>query len=313
MKIAVVSPRGVGGNLSDRSEAIRLTNQPESDEVVFADQFVPGLTAINTCNGAITLMTNKEARKSAWEVLKFSSEPIKTNLFSVFNGKTFGDWLEVQYYDRLMNDDVGPNVGFARGLGITTNVPITEAVPQVAKLVELLKEIQYRGEVQLHVDESFSATGFTLGHNPSIFGLYQEISKTSLDDTIAFCAGLKEDHKLYDSMVMGVLVSAAPFPMAFPTQKIKAPHNAEKHIWRLMASRSQEVCLVTCWGGYAYEAKKRVFATIKNMVQYDPFLQFRTDLGNWPKYLFANYTWMKDFKKPEVKDGKEEGLQEGQS
>ena len=48
MKIAVVSPRGVGGNLSDRSEAIRLTNQPESDEVVFADQFVPGLTAINT-------------------------------------------------------------------------------------------------------------------------------------------------------------------------------------------------------------------------------------------------------------------------
>jgi hypothetical protein len=235
----------------------------------------------NTCIPVQNLILNKDLREAFNAELGVEVAPAASQLFMLFNGTEFSDILEVSYSDRFMNNEVGPKLGFITGVGLKVPDDINDSVPQLRKLKEMLKLMNYRGEVAIGLSERFTVTGVHFGHLYGHWALFSEICKNSVQDMLDFIFGTFPKIELHDSLAIGNVVSQPPFPNVIDNVNgsIHAPKDAEKHLWRVILGGSLEIALVAIHGTYLGEARKRIRRTLNNMLRYSDTLQYRTDYG----------------------------------
>jgi len=124
VNILVTNTSGEGKTvLTKTSEYGSHSELSEATEGVFLDNPMLELAAfkrlplMNSCVGVQNLMMSKELQQKFYEdFLGVSNLTAQSTIFAIFNGTEFSDWLEVSYSGRLMNEEVGPNIGFSTGV-----------------------------------------------------------------------------------------------------------------------------------------------------------------------------------------------------
>lgn len=295
--IGITNGTGEAKCLADHAENVVIGTQGDI-EAVFADHpmielgELPEVPLANTCVAVQNAILNEPLREGLFEAWKVKVGPGKSTFYSLFNGQEFGDWLEVSYSSRFMTGGVGPNVGFVHGAGIKV-VGVEEALPSLGEIKKALQGFEYRGQVMLHVNESFELTGINFGHYYAHWAIYSELCKNSNMEMLDFIFGKFQSCELYDSVCVANLVSLCPFPsLGLQNQSIHAPKNAEKHLWRVPRGASETV-LCAVHGDNVHEARRRLRRTIENMLQSSPELQYRTDYGFGLGFVLAKEQYTK--------------------
>lgn len=315
MKLGVVSNIGSNKAIVDRVKGAVWGIQSDVDTIFVEHPLTPipaGMKSINTCVGIQNLLINEELRQVVWNDLGLKQKPHVCWVFSLFNGNKFSDWLEVSYSEKFMNYEVGASIGFTMGAGFRVPDAMPDILPAVSKLGKFLQELNYHGEITLAIASDFSICDIMFGHNYGAFGLFTEISKfnsTSADLVVPcileFMLGHRDVCELFDAGAVANIVSLPPFPFAVARDPrlLSAPSTAEKHIWRLKRV-NMDYALITVYGSYMGEARKRLRRTLDNMVSYNEDLQYRTDYGfslnfvimqeHYNKFLDSPYRKLKE-------------------
>ena len=284
MKIAIVST-GEAKAILDHTEGNFLGYS--KDAVAFfvdnpLQKLETELPVANTCIGVQNLMLHEDLRKALLDDhVKVSKEFPVSSLFAFFNGENFSEWAEISFSQKFMSGNVGPEVGFTTGVGFRVAYDVLEAVPSIPKLKEVLRNLNYRGEVLCSVAENFTLTGVAFGHFYGHFAVFSEISRNSVQEILDFVFGKFPECKLYNSCCVANLVSQPPFPLIIPNSAspLHAPRSAEKHLWRIMINNLVETVLITTRGMSLSEARRRLRRTVENMLHYNSTLQYRNDYG----------------------------------
>jgi hypothetical protein len=281
MKVAILAPEA--NAIADHAENCSIGMQPDTEAIFLGHplQDAPNLPTANSSIGVRNILLYPELKEKLFtDHLEFSSAPTKTVLFALFNGKIFSEWMEISHSGRFMTKDVGPELGFTTGVGMKVDVPVEDVV-KITKLTEALTSLGYRGEVAVGISSDYCITDVSFGHSYGFFGMFAEVCKLGADEIMEFIFGNREACELYPSICVSNLVSQQPFPNIISTQTahIGAPHNAEKHLWRVSISGLIDVALVTVHGTYLGEARKRLRRTLENMRRFNDAIQYRTDYG----------------------------------
>lgn len=259
-------------------------------------------TMINSSPAMCNFVRDQALRKEIGVTLGLEEGKTYSTLYGFFNGQQWSDILEVQYVTRLMNKDIGPRVGMTWGVGYSAGkAPVEGGIPCWGKIQTFLQDIGYVGEVMLEVTEDYQVCQLYLGHNPSFFALFCEISKSSIPQVVEFLVQEKAELELFPAITLGVLVSKLPFPLQIvktENHKILAPANAEKHLWRFQLGYVEPV-LATTHGAYLAQARSRIFITVKNLVRQEDSLMYRTDIAQGCKLLFSPDVLNKEQERPE--------------
>jgi len=293
MIISVITKSGEAKPIIDHTEGNYLGYNFEAEGVFVEDALTPvdweGKPYVNTCIGVQNLILKPELQKAFYESLAFERTNSVSTLFALFNGEEFSDFLEVSFSDRFMNGEVGPRLGFITGVGLRVGENLYEAVPQLLRVKQALKDIKYQGEVSFGVSERYTLTGVHFGHLYGHFALFSEICKNTVQEMLDFMFGIFPKIELYDSIAVGNVISQPPFPCIIQNTNgpIHADKGAEKHLWRVILGGTLEVVLHTVHGTYLGEARKRLRRTIEKMLKYSDVLQYRTDFGYGAQFVLT--------------------------
>jgi hypothetical protein len=305
MKLGVALNLGSAKTILDRHENATL-DLSNVDAIFVENPLTPIKSVtpmINTCIGVQNLLINETLREQTYKQMGFVNQSADTYLFTLFNGDDFGDWIEFDSSNKLMNDDIGPDCGFVTGVGLKVD-NLEVALPTLSKIKELLHKINYHGEVLLGITEQFIPCELHFGHFYGPFGLYAEISKFNgakytdlVTGLIDFIQGNRPSCELYDSISLGNIITHPPFPLNMgATPEILAPGSAEKHLWRLRFVLMNYV-LATVHGSSIPQARRRMRRTLENLQSYLPILQFRTDYGYNLTYLLCQEKYQRALSK----------------
>lgn len=284
MKVLIIKSTGTINALFDHCD--NVTEKLEGATACMVENNLANtpdrLPVINSCTGIKNLMLNEKMQDVVLHnILKVSDNKPTSEIFALFNGERFSDFIEVGYTRRFMTYNIGPIIGFVCGVGIKISVPLEEAVPQFKSLIKFLQEIHYIGEISIGLDDSYCITGFSCQHFYGHFAMYSEMCEAGTTELIKYILGDNDSCNIHDTCCVANLVSKQPFPcmiMTTTSPRISAPKSAEKHLWRMSLGYVEPV-LITTHGSYLREAQKRIQRTIDNMITYDPDIQFRTDYG----------------------------------
>lgn len=260
------------------------------------------LPVANTSVSVRNFLLNDELRKAVYESseLKFSSEPTVSTLYAMWNGEKFSDWMEVSHSERFMNGEVGPISGFSTGVGIKVVTDLEEALPTFHVITEFIKGMEYRGEIVIGVSEKFLPTSINFGHFYGHFGTFCEVCKEPVHNVLDFIFGELDTLDIHSYVSVSNVVSVQPFPLLIDNnaEKIRAPNNAEKHLWRIQIPPIEFV-LITCHGSNIFEARRRINRTLENMLKFSRDIQYRTDFGHNRKFLFCEEQYRELSRKPQ--------------
>ncbi len=303
--IGVTNGTGEAKCVVDHVENALLGLTP-SVEVVFADHPLADLLGeipvLNSCVAIRNAILHPELQQGLFETWQVKPGPWKSSFFALFNGTDFSDWLEVGFSTRFMTGNVGPVVGFAQGAGLRAE-GVLDGVRGMDKVQRTLRDIGYRGQVLLYVNELFELTDVRFGHFYAHWGIFSELCKVSNGEMISFLLGDMPGCELYDSVCVANLVSMMPFPsLSIQTQAIHAPKNAEKHLWRVPRGLGETV-LITVHGDTVHEGRRRIRRTLDNMLQGNPDLQYRTDYGYGLGFTLARERYVKLCERKVTKEG----------
>lgn len=307
MNISVIS-MGEAKAIVDHTEGNYLGYNFEADGVFVEDPLTPILWEnkpyANTCVGVQNLLTNKVLYSAFMDNMAFEKTPNVSSVFAVFNGTEFSDFIEVTHSDRFMNGEVGPRLGFVHGTGLKLQGNPYDMLPQLLRVKKALTDIAYRGEVALGISQNYTITGIHFGHLYGHFALFAEICKCDVQGILEFIFGNVEKLELYDSIVIGNLITQPPFPstVGTPSSPMQADKGAEKHLWRILLGGTTEVIIHTVHGTYVGEARKRLRRTIEKMLRYSDILQFRTDYGYGGKFVLMREQYEKLLNSPYRKE-----------
>lgn len=314
MKIMLINGVGTINSLVDHCE--NVTNKMEGADICLLEQplleYPKHLPVLNSNIGVMNYMLNDELRNAVLQnVVKVSGEPFESELFAIFNGENFSDFIEVSYSTKFMTYNIGPCVGFTCGTAIKVTTPIEEAIPQMKDLLNFLREIKYHGEISIGLSSNYCITGFAFQHFYGHFSMFCEMAVISPSEILSFMIGEQKSCDLHDTCCVANLISKQPFPVPISSRvspRIAAPKGAEKHLWRLPLGFAEPV-IVTTHGSFLKEAQKRLQRTIYNMLSYDSDIQYRTDYGQQNKFVLCkdkydifktNPFWKKEESKPSL-------------
>lgn len=296
--VFVTTLGGFGSQLVSRIEAAGVEAELVSPSRPVSGDEVPvsiapagqllSQTMVNYSDLSRQFMAEPEKRQRFLDLLGCPKEPAVTQLFSLWNGATWAEWMECNYSGRLMNGDVGPSIGFVCGAGHSAKWEPKDALVNLADVEDFLREIEYRGEVLLGVSSDFHICDIRLGHASGIMSMYSEIGKLSLAQLYLWADGRDEIvPEVHDSCVVANMASLSPFPgnVQVATGKLKAPASAEKHLWRLNMAGAEPV-IVTCHGPNVVVARNRVMQTMANIARVHPEVQYRTDAATGGRFYF---------------------------
>lgn len=302
MIIGVTNGTGEAKCIADHTETVVLGFQGSVDGI-FVDHPLasldgaPEVPVVNTCVAVRNAMLSEPLQKGLMEAWKVQPGKMKSSFFSLFNGREFGDWLEVGFSGRFMTGNVGPNLGFIHGAGIRVQ-NLEEALPNLSIIQQTLVDMGYQGEVLLYVDDLFRVVSVQFGHYYAHWAMYGELCKSSSAEMLGYLFGTSQKCELYESVCVANLVTLYPFPsLGLQVQGIHAPKNAEKHLWRVPFGSSEKV-LVTVHGDNVHEARRRVRRTIENILQSSPDIQYRIDYGFGLDFVLAKEQYKKLCERP---------------
>jgi len=263
----------------------------------------------NTSVGVQNLLLHSELMEQLYyNELRFSRQPAVSTLFAFFNGDRFSDFLEVVYSERLMTGEIGPRIGFASGVGIKLKTDPTAALVSLSRIRDVLKQLNYFGEILLEISADYQITFLRFGHFYGHFALFAELSYQSPQELIEFIFGQGHKAELKNMISVANLISQQPFPLIIQNSQgsIVAPRSAENHLWRMRVMNMVEIVLHTTQGSFLGEAKKRWYRTINNMSRHNDELQYRNDFGFLPKgkgFVFEEKTFEDLKQRPLVSQG----------
>lgn len=293
MKLAVVTQTGIGNILADKCEDIVVGRVEQEDALNISDNILVPIKgeALNYSIGAQAIALNPEMREQVYEKLSLTKEKTISRISALFNGQRFSPWVEVSYSPRFMDGEVGPDIGFACGVSCLVDFPLEDALPQFHGVVDFIAGLNYRGQVTLDIGEGCVITGFMLGFSPAIFAMMCEASKLGVRDMLEFASGSVAHCEYYESLIVSNLISRSPFPALIPQERIRAPASAERHLWRMRTGPVEPV-LVTVHGDYYGTCHKRMTGTIINLLQFDSYLQYRSDPGKSRQMVLTADKWL---------------------
>lgn len=289
MNINIVLVTGQGKAVADHCEGSTMGEELQ-DSINFVDSGIynPKGKCVNVSSKSLKYNLMKDEFDAA--VLGLEKKPTATLLFTMFNGKDFGAFLEIYNAPHFMNGGIGPNIGTGRAIGLAVETDIPSALPKISIIKKFLTDINYHGEVLLGVSEDFCLTSLDLGHFPTFFGMFVEASRYPIREIIEFAWGSFGECELYSSIILGTMISLPSFPSVYgQKEKIRAVRGAEKHMWRLPIV-NVEPAFVTVHGSSFRQANQRFLDTVYNIKKSHPDLQYRTDCGRDAKFvLVSNY------------------------
>lgn len=249
------------------------------------------LPLVNTCQGLMILMLKPELKRAYEKQFELGKGEIVSSIYSVFNGQEFAPFIEVDYTDRMLTNDIGRRIAFTQG----TAMPVPQAyqaVMQLSELRDFLRELNYHGEVAISLNRDYCIHSIGYGHFYGHFALYNEMINLSPQRLLEWIIGNEDSVELREGCAVGTLVSLCPFPeiMLQLTHKIKVPSGAQKHAWRIVYG-NQEAYLITSFGITINEAKRRTRRSIKNCERLHDELQYRTDYGYKNKFLISQESY----------------------
>lgn len=309
MRIAIIDSTKTAKCVWDHTDG-NVLNGLQDVEGVLVDDVLFNLPLVdvpvgNTSIAIKNLLLNPQLQGPVYDHIGVVPGDSISQIYALFNGKEFSEFLEVSHSEYFMTHDVGPRVGFTTGVGLRVGNEIYDAIPALSRLRDFLTKSEYRGEVCCSVAENFLLTDIRVGHFVGHFSLFSELAKCSTNDLLEFIFGKVASCTLYDSIGVSNLVTLPPFPSGgLQPQVIHAPKGAEKHLWRIPRFNSEAV-LVTCHGLYLQEARKRVRRTIENIRMNAPDLQYRVDYGYNARFVLTGgeYEKMKEIPQRKVVEG----------
>lgn len=301
MNISVISERGIMSELISRLSTARLITEPTgSERAILLDSASTQIESNGTIlvNGNAYIRSIQEdegASESTKQILGIptpapgSEDTAVSLLYGMFNGEALSEMLEIGYGRRLMNGEIGPDVGFSHAVGIRCNGKVKEQFPKHDTLVEFLAEMEYRGEILIALNEGADIAGISFGHHPHQFAMFAEAAKVDVDEIISFCIGDRTTCQLHGTMILANLVSRAPFPSMLTSENegIQCSKTCAPCVWRMWGPDSL-VVLVVVHSDYPAEgdatnqlgqARKRLFGVLGAMRGLEPDLQYRSDAG----------------------------------
>jgi hypothetical protein len=286
MKVSIISVEGQLEAITGHTSEVTIGRTADTTALYLENPLLPideNLLCINSSLAIQNYLLNPKIKSAVNMHLGLTGEIGKSSLYAFFNGETFSDWLEVSFSTRFMAGNVGPDIGFATGVGLRCDSEVYAAVPQLGEIKKFLKESSYRGEVLLSITEDFRITNMLFGHFHGHFALYTELSQLGkADGILEFLVGNQLACELGSNIGVANLVTLPPFPLQLPGLKVRnilAPQSAEKHLWRVRAGLLQTV-VVSVRGLYLLEARRRMRKTMDNMSKYSPDIQYRIDYGS---------------------------------
>jgi len=299
MKLGVIPSHGAIYGLIDHLNNVQLGDS-DVDALIVEHPQTPlkeNQNYINTSIGLQTFLITEEVQAPYMKAMQTEPQAREISaLYSLFNGETFSDWLEVSYSCRFMNNDVGPKTSFTTGVGLKPEFAVEEAVKGMAGLKQLLKDCNYKGEVYVGISKEFKICNLKFGHIYSCFAMFYEVCKhKKKDGVLRFLLGESDECGLTEHIVISNVVSKAPYPYARRgAEDISIPtrSDASKHIWRVN-NESAKYVLVLAQGDYLLEARRRIRRTLTNMTKYDRDLQYRTDYGLRREFVLGQERYKK--------------------
>ncbi|MDB4261298.1 hypothetical protein N9878_00385 [bacterium] len=245
------------------------------------------LPVVNTCVGARNLLGNPELMKDFGDAYGLVSGTPVSYLYLVLSPTSNSDVMELQISSRFMTGNVGAEIGFVQGTGLSCGPEVYEAFPNLEELIDALHVIQYCGELLLGVTRDFQICRMAVGHCTGAWSLFTELAQQSPQDTLEFCFGKRKKCLLHeDRVAVSTLLSYPPYPYTDRSSfSVLAPCIAERHLYRFNVGAC-ELAFVAAGGGSVAEARRRVRRTIRNCEKYNPEIQYRVDYGKFCKFLF---------------------------
>jgi len=309
MNISVISERGIMSELISRLSTARLITEPTGSEraIILDSSATPiesnGTILVNGNAYIRSIQTHEDVSESTKQILGIpeptpdGSNPTVSLLFGVTNGVEMSEMLEIGYGKRLMNGEIGPDVGFSHGVGIRCNGNLSKKFPMYDKLVEFLAEMEYRGEVLIALGEDAQIVDISFGHHPHQFAMFAEAAKIDVDEIMGFCIGDRATCQLHSTMILANLVSKTPFPAVQVSEDggIECSKTCDPCVWRIWGPDSL-VAVVCVHADYPADddtanqlgqARKRCFGLLGAMRSLEDSLQYRTDAGARLRFVLS--------------------------
>lgn len=314
MKIAIVDTIGTARYVMDHGHDTFLGTPEDKADGYFLGQIsnTNGAALVaNSCVAAQRFAVDPEQWQLFLDALGVSTAPPITEIYALFNGREFSDWLEISHSQRFMNSDVGPEVGFTCGTALKIKDDLPVAIPQFPQLQAALAGMGYRGQVLLGITKNFELATLNIGHFFGHFSLFCEMAMNRMQDILEFIFGEVVTCPVREGVAFANLVTKQPFPSAGQGH-ISAPKPAESHLWRMFYPVAQEKVLITAHGIHYWEARVRVYRTLDKMRELNTDLQYRTDFFRNDKLLFTK-SELKELSNPALRRVRQSPLKHSNS
>jgi len=253
----------------------------------------PDLPVINSCPAVAAMEKIPESKEQFNRLYNIKPGYAKSYLYGFVGSTDTSDLLELTYSTRFLTGGIGSQIGFVQGTGIACDSDVHMAIPALPVLLEGIRELGYRGEITIGITPSFDICDVMFGHFIGGFILYNELARSSIQDSYEFCVDVGEATRLHSKGIsVCTLLSYPPFPHDTTIgTSIKAPSAADKHLYRVNRGAC-EVAYSAAWGQDIFEAKRRCRKTIENCAAYNKDIQHRIDYGYEQEFVVNHERWL---------------------
>ena len=253
----------------------------------------PDLPTLNTSAGIRALSLSLELQDEFNTIHNIVVGYPATYLYGFIRETGLSDMIEMTHSTRFLTGEIGPQIGFCQGTGLKCVEDLSQAVPDIAELVDTLVNVGYRGEITIGLLNSYQICSVQLGHFSGGFALYTELSIVGAQANYEWCLGVGDGGRLFtEGVAVTTLLSYPPYPHDLSVGfSIKAPTGAEKHLYRV-SQDAAEVAYIASWGKDIFEAKRRCRKTIDNCTAYNKDIQHRIDYGYGESFVLSNDRWL---------------------
>ena len=247
----------------------------------------PDLPTINTAQAISAMAVDPGAQEQFNRLYEIQNSTPVVFLYGFLSPSGLSNLIEISYRNRFMTGEVGPQVCISRGCAVACE-GAELAVPTLPPLIETLVEMGYRGELAVGISKDFGICALYFGSFIAGFTLYNELATVPMDSMYEWSLSGGMAPSLHeDGISLFTLLSVPPYPhrLDIPS-KVPAPAAAEKHLYRMSVGLA-EVAYAAAWGLDIFEAKRRVYKTLRNCTLYDRDIQYRVDFGLREDFLIS--------------------------
>lgn len=184
-----------------------------------------GEYGINSSKKTALLLSDPDLLDEFYKDSELSKAKPVAKAYSVFNGNSFGPWIELGSDPHLMAGDVGINVGYGRGIALPVTI-------RDEALCEILKTLEYVGEVTANVDEAGVPCEFPmLVYNPGALQLYCSfLRKSKVANVFSFICGEAQAIFFHEEIAANILISPCGWPFQW-TGELLCPSEFRQNLF----------------------------------------------------------------------------------